>query len=200
MKGGLSWEGQFSDILLSQYIWNLFWCVGHWWEGPFKRGTNALYLCKYVKNLIIFGSLGQNVVSCKRLLNLTNYLQCRFINFNWISVCFHVVQKDYSGHSTAAGHRVNWPSNWISPRLLYFEKCKRQNESKIQLCFAYWFCRIPPSTLELSRPTWKWVESHESQWTMKSQFEVIRTILYPKSMCKQNSFSAVSQKSTSKKI
>ena len=89
--------------------------VGHWWEGPFKRGINALYLCKYVKNLNIFCSLGQNVISCKRLLNLTNYLQCRFINFNWISVCFHVVQKDYSGHPTTGqiGRLIEFPSGYF---------------------------------------------------------------------------------------
>jgi DnaJ family protein C protein 13 len=32
------------------------------------------------------------------------------------------------------------------------EASVHQSESKIWLCFAYWFCRIPPSTLELSPP------------------------------------------------
>jgi len=47
------------------------------------------------------------------------------------------------------------------PRLLCFQKWKCQSESKIQLCFAYLFCRIPPSALELSPPTWKRMECPE---------------------------------------
>ena len=39
------------------------------------------------------------------------------------------------------------------PGYFVLKKLICQSESKIQLCFAYWFFRIPPSTLELSRPT-----------------------------------------------
>jgi hypothetical protein len=62
-----------------------------------------------------------------------------------------------AGHLTAAGRQANCQSNCI------FQIWTCQSESKIRLCFAYWFCRTPPlnSTLELSPPTWKWVECPE---------------------------------------
>jgi len=44
------------------------------------------------------------------------------------------------GHSIAAGHRANCPSNFcIFPWLLCFQKWKCQSESKIWFCFVYWF-------------------------------------------------------------
>jgi len=57
-----------------------------------------------------------------------------FLSITWIPL---------TGHSTAAGHRENWPSNCIFPRLLCFQKWKCQSESKMRLYFTYWFCRIP---------------------------------------------------------
>ena len=62
---------------------------------------------------------------------------------------------DLTGHSAAAGQ--------IARLIAYFpgyclKKWKCQSEGKILLSFAYWVCRILPSTLGLLPPTWKWVE------------------------------------------
>jgi hypothetical protein len=51
-----------------------------------------------------------------------------------------------------------------------FSKRKCQSECKIQLFFAYWFCSIPPSTLELPPPT-EWNTLYMMGWWSYSGFK-----------------------------
>ena len=72
---------------------------------------------------------------------------------------YHKLSSPKSGHSTAAGHRANCPSNCIFSRLLCFQKWTCQSESKIRLCFAGspFYFRIT------TYYTWKWVECPAKQ-------------------------------------
>ena len=60
-----------------------------------------------------------------------------FNTSNWININIY--------ESRAFHNRANCTSNWIFPRLACFQKRKCQSESKLRLCFAYWFFGIPPS-------------------------------------------------------
>jgi hypothetical protein len=54
-RSGLFWEEQFSNILLSQYNWNLVWSEGGLWrEWPYKK---ELLWFKFCEAIMIDGLL-----------------------------------------------------------------------------------------------------------------------------------------------
>ena len=87
------------------------------------------------------------ILSRKICFQMYPWFQKRFFKtFSYKVFFFNTITNVYrtmsTGHSTAAGHWANCPSNCISHWLLCFQKWKCQSESKIQLCFANWFSRI----------------------------------------------------------